>query len=111
MESDALKNLAFEKSGFCGVIRYEGKIETDAKVKFLNLGIVGEIAQLYVNDTFCGTCISHPYIFDVSNTWETGENSIVIEVTTNPGYMIRDNFSRMLPLPPMGLLGPVEISR
>ena len=34
MESDALKNLAFEKSGFCGVIRYEGKIETDAKVKF-----------------------------------------------------------------------------
>ncbi len=110
MESGKLRNLAVEKSEFCGVIRYECKIETHDSVKYIKLGVVGEIAQLYVNDTYCGTCISHPYVFDVSKAWKKGENSLVIEVTTNPGYMIRDNFSRMLYLPPMGLIGPIEYS-
>ena len=61
-----------------------------------NLGIVGNSTVVCKRHVLWDMYI-HPYIFDVSNTWETGENSIVIEVTTNPGYMIRDNFSGCFP--------------
>lgn len=66
------------------MIRYECKIETHDSVKYIKLGVVGEIAQLYVNDTYCGTCISHPYVFDVSKAWKKGENSLSLKLQPTP---------------------------
>lgn len=105
-----LTNLAPLLPSFCGTIRYEGKINSSKKVTKIDLGTVGEVAQLWVNGSDCGTMIYNPYVFDVSQHWIVGENSIVIEVTNNPGYRERDYFSTYLPLPPTGLLGPIKFS-
>ena len=38
-----------------------------------------------------------------------GENRIRVEVIANMAYKERDEFSKYFPLPPSGILGPVEL--
>ncbi len=65
--------------------------------------------MLWVNDVYCGACVSAPFCFEVRQAMRKGKNKIRIEVANNPGYRERDQFSRYLPLPPTGLLGPIRI--
>ena len=104
-------NLAKELPDFAGVIRYETVLEIseDKAFEAIDLGRVGEAAQLWVNDVYCGACVSRPFRFELKGKLREGENRIRVEVTNNLGYRERDFYSRYLPLPPTGLLGPVSI--
>ena len=52
----------------------------------MDLGIVGETAELWVNDIYCGACISKPYLFDAKFVLKEGENRIRVEVIANMAY-------------------------
>ncbi len=105
--ASGLRNLARELPYFCGAIRYEGICSSRESVRRIDLGSVGETAQLWINGIYCGARIQAPYVFDVSSAWKKGENEVIIEIISNLAYKHRDYFSTYLPLPPTGLLGPV----
>ena len=106
-----LGNLAKAMPSFAGVARYESTVTvTDAAaVHTLDLGRVGEAASLWVNGQYVGAQIAVPYRFDVSGLLRDGDNTLRVEVVGNLGYHYRDHFSRFLPLPPFGLIGPVTL--
>ncbi|MEJ2195544.1 MAG: hypothetical protein P8X73_11895 [Ignavibacteriaceae bacterium] len=47
----------------------------------LDLGKVGDIANVYVNESSLGICWKPPYTFDVTDVLRTGENFLDIEIT------------------------------
>jgi hypothetical protein len=102
-----LGNLAQELPEFCGTIRYEASLRANRASTRMDLGAVGETAELWVDGGYCGARISPPYCFECAV--RPGENRIVVEVVNNPAYRERDDFSRMLPLPPTGLVGPIGL--
>ena len=77
----------------------------------IDLGRVGETAQLWVNEIYCGAEVSAPFRFDVEGKLKEGENKIRVEVMSNLGYRERDGLSQYLSLPPTGLIGPVKRNR
>lgn len=96
---------------FCGTARYETVFTLDKAEGrvFLDLGTVGETAQVSVNGIPCGVRIQAPYRFDITEAVGQGENDLVIDVVNSPAYRERDGFSRYLAFPPSGLIGPVSI--
>ena len=76
----------------------------------LDLGAVGETAEVILNGTSLGTRIAPPYRFDVAGLLRE-ENTLQVNVTTHLGYNRRDRFSSYLLLEPMGLLGPVTLKK
>lgn len=75
----------------------------------LELSDVGEIAQLWLNDVYCGAVVNKPYRFVLDGKLREGKNQLRIEVMSNPAYREKDEFSTYLPLPPVGLTGRVYV--
>ncbi len=96
---------------YSGRIQYEAvfDLEDNWGWRWLNLGQVGETAELWLNGIYCGACISIPYCFFIGDILKKGENKLRIEVINNLAYKERDEFSKYFPLPPSGILGPVEL--
>lgn len=103
-----LKNLAPDFTRFTGTLKYKAKITLDKAPRFIDLGEVGEIAELFVNGVSLGVCLGTPFRFYVKDAWRDGENEIEILVATSCAYRRRDSMSTLLPLPPTGILGPVR---
>lgn len=76
-------------------------------VPFGELSDIGETAQLWVNDDYCGAVVERPYCFAFDGKLNKGENQLRIEVMSNMAYRERDKLSTYLPLPPIGLTGAV----
>lgn len=115
-ETDQLFNLtgAKELPRFSGHIRYEGEFVWDSRERgrhLLNLGQVGEIAELYLNDVHIGKKLIPPYCFDITEGLQKGVNRMMVEVTNHNGYAVRDEFSRFMMFEPSGILGPIFILR
>jgi hypothetical protein len=94
---------------FSGHIKYEAEIYLDKKNYILDLGYVGEVAEVYLNDTYIGTCQIPPYRFDISADIIGDTNKLTVVVTNHNGYDVRDGFSSFMLFEPSGLLGPVSI--
>lgn len=94
---------------FSGHIKYETEFETEAGKTILDLGYVGEVAELYINDNFVGQKLFPPYRFDISEFIRAGKNKMTVIVSNHNGYAVRDRFSKYLMFEPSGLLGPVKI--
>ena len=112
-ETDRLFNITGRKAmpRFSGNIRYQWQQNVAEKGRYLlDLGNVGEAAEVYVNDASVGRKIIPPYVFDVSSL-EAGENTITVIVSNHSGYRERDDFSQFLHFEPSGLLGPVVLKR
>jgi hypothetical protein len=99
-------------------------IPTGSKTIALDLGQVGEIAEVWVNSKFVGTYWAPPFRADVSALVHSGKNDLQIRVTnfwinrvTGDALLpenqrnTRTNILNLPkgPLPPSGLLGPVRI--
>ncbi|MBQ9765027.1 MAG: glycoside hydrolase family 2 [Lachnospiraceae bacterium] len=78
-------------------------------VSTLDLGEVGETAEVFLNDIPVGVRVNAPYIFDISSALKTGENQLTVRVTNHLGHKMRDFFSMTMPLEASGLMGPVSI--
>ena len=102
-----LSNLAKELPAFCGTIRYEALLAVEQKYHRIDLGLVGETAQLWLNEDYIGARISAPYAFNCEIN--TGMQRLAIEVITSPAYRERDRYSLHLPFPPSGMVGPLTL--
>lgn len=101
------------KSGlprFSGQIKYEGEFETETKRECrINLGKVGETAELSINGKCAGTRIVPPYSFNITDYMQEGKNTIEVIVTNTLGYREHDELSSYLLFEPSGMLGPIEL--
>ena len=96
---------------FSGTFAYESEFsmpEKSGKI-FLDLGKAYETAEVWVNGVQCGVRICPPYIFDITDAVEKGENKIRIEVTNTLAKQEKDSFSIHTLQEASGLLGPVKI--
>lgn len=107
-----LKNLAPQLSRFAGWIRYETTLWVEDPSSFHSLTVdqIGEVARLWVNDRDCGFVLGQPARFSFNGNLKPGENRIRIDVIPNLGYSQRDRLSSYVPLPIVGLQGPVFLS-
>lgn len=106
-----LKNITSpdEIPHFTGNIRYTTSVVLDpAKHTVLELGNVGQTAEVRVNGRPVGTRIFAPYRFDISEAVREGENTIEITVANTCVHEQTDSFSRFMLIKPSGLLGPVK---
>ena len=97
---------------FSGEIQYRAVFHLPEDGNYLlNLGRVGETADVMVNGKRAGTKILPPYEFDISDLVHKGENTLCITVSNTNVFERRDAFSKYLLLEPSGLLGPLTLQR
>lgn len=95
---------------FSGKLFYSAEFELDGALpEFLDLGYVGETAEVTLNGVLLGARIAPPYVFDISRAVREGANRLEIEVVANPVYRERDDYSRYMPILPTGITGPVRL--
>ena len=95
---------------FSGQIKYEGEFETETRRECrLNLGKVGETAELSINGKCVGTRIVPPYSFNITDYIQEGKNVIEVIVANTLGYREHDELSSYLLFEPSGMLGPIEL--
>ncbi len=111
---------------FSGVATYTKTVHVDTvqgKMS-IDLGQVCDLAEVYVNGTYCGTAWKQPYRVDVTDALKPGDNTLEIKVAnTWPNRLIGDEqpgavrvawtdsraYRAEDPLRPAGLLGPVKM--
>lgn len=108
-KTDRLYNLARKMPRYCGKVRYECNLNLEKVPEQIEAGNAGEIVSVWVNGKKCADAVNYPYRVEIGKNCVIGENRIVIEVTTNLGYRERDDFSRFLSLPPIGIAGDVKM--
>ena len=97
-------------SRFSGTAKYETVCTFPKAQKcVLDLGNVGETAEVRVNGQFVGATPTPPYTFDVTDFVVDGENTLEIYVANHLAHDRRDLYSRWILFEPSGLLGPVTI--
>lgn len=90
-------------------VRYEFKLpENNKKHTFIDLGYVGETAELWINGECIGTKITKPYSFDISGKLNKSENDITVNIIVNQVYQKRDGLSEFLPIPVPGICGKIK---
>lgn len=101
------------KPNFSGKMRYTFEFDTrkhDGRT-FLDLGRIGQNAELYINGINCGIRISAPYLFDITNAISDGKNQAVVIVSNTLAQKVKDYFSYYLQLAPSGMLGDICIKK
>lgn len=96
---------------FSGTLRYSFNLPLAAEGSeyVLDLGAVGETAQLSVNGVDVGVRIAPPYRFDVGQYLRAGDNAISVDVTNTLVYAQHDKYSAFHAIAPSGLIGPVSL--
>jgi hypothetical protein len=88
-----------ELETFSGTVAYRCRVTTARGRYRLDLGAVGELAELAVDGVTVGARLWAPYRFDLA--LDTGEHELVVRVTNSAAN------ARCGSLRPSGLLGPV----
>jgi len=108
--TNVLPDITEHSPAFCGRIRYEFVLQGVCGTSVqLDLGQVGEAAELWINDRYAGFALTDPYVFDLTGLLDDGENRLRVEVINNQGYRLRDPLSTYMTLPVSGMLGPVKL--
>ena len=98
------------KPNFSGKMRYTFKFNAEKAGKVsLDLGRVGQSARLVLNGKDLGVRFTAPYVFDVTNALNDGENEAIVTVGNTLTQKVRDRFSFNMLLAPSGLLGDIKI--
>ncbi len=97
-------------SHFAGEVRYRTAFPWKPGYTVLDLGQVGETAEVWVNGTYCGLRVNAPYKFSVGHACKEGENTLEIRVISSVAHENRSyDLTPYLPLPPTGVLGDVAL--
>ena len=115
-EAETLAPISDEKPAFSGVIRYEKTVRFDKAPAeaILYVENVYEMMKVTVNGQEAGVRLFPPYQIKIGKYVKTGENSIVIEVTTTPAREMLEipqppfDFSHEA-LEPTGMFGNVKL--
>jgi hypothetical protein len=130
---DQLKSLTDNADSgikyFSGTVTYTTRFVLPRTLKagtplMLDLGRVGDIAEVAVNGTPVGTAWKAPYQVDIAKAAKAGNNTLVVKVAdlwvnrligdAQPGakkvaYTTLQSYLPSAPLRPSGLLGPVTL--
>ena len=112
--TDRLYNITSynENPRFSGKIRYRTELTLDRAGNYeLDLGAVGQIAEVTLNGVSCGLRMCAPFRFELGEAVRTGKNELMITVSNTLVYEQRDPLSPALLIPASGLLGPVTLSK
>lgn len=96
---------------FSGSICYETTFTGDFDFTVLDLGQVGEVAEVYLNGKHVGTRINAPYKFSLRDALSQGENKLKIIVTSNLAHRRRDDLSFYMQIPPSGIIGDISLCK
>lgn len=96
---------------FSGKVIYESVFEGDLDYNAIDLGQVGEVAEVWLNGVYLGARINAPYKFSMKDALRTGENRLKVVVTANLGHRRRDWLSSYMQIPPTGLVGNIYFSK
>lgn len=93
-------------NNFCGTVIYDTDFEinvSDGRRIFLDMGQVGEQAEVYINGTYAGFRLWAPYMLELTQYIKNGKNSLSIAVTNSLANKYTDK------LQPSGLLSEVTL--
>ena len=97
---------------FSGEVRYRATFEAVKDFTVLDLGEVGEVAEVWLNGVSLGVRINAPYKFSLLPTVKEGVNELEIKVIGNPAHRRhRDNYTRYVQIPPTGIVGELALCR
>ena len=96
---------------FSGKIIYEGAFTPVDGFDVIDLGQVGDVAEVYLNGKYLGARINAPYKFSMKGALTEGENRIRVEVTSGLGHRRRDWLSSFMQISPTGLLGDIHLCK
>lgn len=97
---------------FSGEVLYRATFPADPDFTVLDLGFVGETAQVTLNGQSLGVRINAPYKFSLQSALRPGENTLEILVRSNTGHRrCDDGLSCFTHIPPTGILGPIALCR
>ena len=97
---------------FSGTVRYRTRFDSVDGFSVLDLGQVGEVAEVWLNGTSLGVRINAPYKFSLLPALRKGENELEIRVVGNLAHRRNsDRFSRYVQVPPTGILGDIALCR
>lgn len=110
-ETDVLFDITRKTKtrSFAGHVKYESEIEVSEDGEYvIDLGYVGEIAEIKLDSNEFTPKICPPYSFNLG-TIQRGKHVLEIITTNHCGYREHDKFSRFVMMEPTGLLGPVKL--
>ena len=97
---------------FSGTVRYRTSFEAIDGFTVLDLGQVGEIAEVWLNGVPLGVRINAPYKFSLLPALRDGKNELEIRVVGNLAHRRNgDRFSRYVQVPPTGIIGEIALCR
>jgi hypothetical protein len=97
---------------FSGELLYKAAFRAETGFTVLDLGFVGETAEVRVNGIAVGVRINAPYKFNLTPALQSGENRLEVLVRSNPGHRRHtDGLCCFSHIPPTGILGPVALCR
>ncbi len=96
---------------FSGEIRYRATFEAKDGFDVIDLGQVGEVAEVWLNGKYLGARINAPYKFSMKNAIKQGENELEIIVKSNLAHKRPDWFSSYMQIPPSGIIGEISLCK
>jgi hypothetical protein len=95
---------------FSGRIEYEASFDAPmARKCYLEFESIGENAELYVNEKYCGMRICPPYKFDITDALIEKSNKMTLKVYTTLGNSVKDPVSMFTAIEPTGAFGSVKL--
>ncbi len=90
-----------------GEVAYESTFDSVEGYNVIDLGQVGETAEVWLNGVYIGERINAPYKFSMAKALKSGENRLRVVVRNNLAHRNHDWLSSFMQIPPTGLLGPI----
>lgn len=104
-----LSYLGNKYHDFSGTIHYSTDFYCEDTQLLLNIVDVYETVQVMINDIDCGTHITPPYVFDISEAIRIGKNHLDIYIVNTLNRNQRDMMSMYMETDPLGIVGQVSI--
>ena len=96
---------------FSGTVRYVSEFEYEDGYDVLDLGQVGDTAEVWLNGKYIGARINAPYKFLLRDALIKGTNKLEILVRSNLGHRRHDLFSTFIQIPPTGIMGDISLCK
>jgi hypothetical protein len=96
---------------FSGSIRYETDFVASEDYYVIDLGQVGEVAEVWLNGKYLGARINAPYKFNMAGALKDGKNKLEIIVKSNLAHRRRDDLSSFIQIPPTGIIGDICVCK
>ena len=96
---------------FSGEILYKTTFVPTPEYNVIDLGQVGETAEVWLNGEYLGVRVNAPYKFDISKAYPDKENTLEIKVSSNPGHRRKDSLSKFIWVPPTGIIEDISLCK